>query len=134
MIDEHIKKWLLKAMEDFITARHELSFPDEEIPTGTVCFHCQQLVEKLLKSYLVSKNIDFGKTHDLEFLLQLCIKQDDDFKELNIGNLKFYALEVRQPDEFYIPSIEEAKECFEIALKVKDFVFKKLGIKEGDTK
>jgi len=45
--------------------------------------------------------------------------------------LGFYAVEIRYPDEFYIPSITEAKEAFQIAQKVKDFVLKKLGI-SGD--
>jgi HEPN domain-containing protein len=132
MIDEGVKKWIVKAMEDFKIANHELGFPKDEVSTGPVCFHCQQVVEKLLKAYLVSKNIDFEKTHDLEFLLELCVRQEDDFEKLNIGNLMFYAIEVRYPDEFYIPSLKEARECFEIAGKIKDFVFKKLGIKDKD--
>ena len=33
-------------------------------------------------------------------------------------------LEVRYPDEFYIPTIDEAKECIKIAKKVKAFVLK----------
>lgn len=134
MIDEYIKKWIIKAIEDFNIAKHELSFPEDEISTGPVCFHCQQVVEKLLKAYLVSKSIDFGKTHDLAYLLELCIKQDAEFKKLNIGNLKAYAVEVRYPEEFYVPSVEEAKKCFEIASKVKDFIFQKFGIKEKDLK
>jgi HEPN domain-containing protein len=132
MIDEGIKKWLLKAIEDYSIARHELSFPEKEVSTGPVCFHCQQVAEKLLKAFLISKNIDFGKTHSLEHLLELCLEQDSEFKGLNIGNLTFYAVEVRYPDEFYIPTIEETKECFEIAKNVKKFVLGKLGIREED--
>jgi len=133
MIDEQVKNWIIKAMEDFTIAKHELTFPDEnEISTGPVCFHCQQVVEKLLKSYLVSKNIDFGKTHDLEGLIRLCSEQDNEFKGLDVRSLTDYAVEVRYPEEFYIPSVEEAKECFEIAAKVKDFIFQKFGIKEKE--
>jgi len=36
------------------------------------------------------------------------------------------AVEIRYPDEFYIPSIAEAKECFSIASKDKDFLLKKI--------
>ncbi len=39
----------------------------------------------------------------------------------------FYAVEIRYPDEFYIPSIIEAKECFDIASKAKDSLLKKIG-------
>ena len=80
-----------------------------------------------MKAYLASKNIDFGKTHNLEFLLELCRKQDADFENLNVGDLSFYAVEVRYPDEFYIPPVAEAKECFKIASNARDFILKKLG-------
>ena len=66
----------------------------------------------------------------MEYLLELCVKEDDEFKGIEVGNLSFYAVEVRYPDEFYTPSIEEAKECLEIARKVREFVMKKLSIKE----
>lgn len=134
MIDEKVKKWVIKALEDFNSVEHEFRLSDEEIVASTVCFHCQQFVEKMLKAYLTLKKIDFGKTHDLEVLLKLCIKEDRDFQNLNIGDLTFYAVEVRYPEEFYTPTLEEAKECFEIASKVKDFVFKKLEIKGKDFK
>ncbi|PKP60683.1 MAG: DNA-binding protein [Candidatus Altiarchaeales archaeon HGW-Altiarchaeales-1] len=128
MMDEYIKKWIIKALEDFKVAKHELSFPDEEVSTGAVCFHCQQVVEKLLKAYLISKNRDFGRTHDLTYLADLCSDYDKDFKKFDLEELTYYAVEIRYPDEFYIPSIEETRECFEIASKVKDFVFHKMGI------
>jgi hypothetical protein len=82
-------------------AEHELRQPADEIVTDAICFHCQQAVEKLLKAYLASQNIDFG-------------------------NLSFYAVEIRYPDEFYMPSIAEAKECFSIASKDKNFLLKKI--------
>jgi len=134
MIDEYVKKWIIKALEDFKIAKHELSFPEEETSTGPVCFHCQQVVEKLLKAYLVLKGVDFGRTHDLEVLLKLCSEQDSEFMNLDIGHLTDYAVEVRYPEEFYIPSVEEAKECFEIASNIKDFIFKKLKISEDNLK
>ncbi len=90
------------------------------------------MAEKLLKAFLVSTNVDFGRTHDLEFLLQLCRKYDHGFEELDVGNPSFYAVEVRYPDEFYVPSVDEAKECFPVASDIKDFVFKKLGMKDQD--
>jgi len=132
MIDEYLKKWIIKAMEDFKVAKHELNLPEAEMATGAVCFHSQQLVEKLLKAHLISTGVDFEGTHDLKFLLELCISQDIDFKELEVGNLTSYAVEIRYPDEFYIPSTGEAKECFEIASRIKDFVFEKLGITDNN--
>ncbi len=65
MIDEKVKKWVIKAIEDFTAAEKLLSFSDKEIVTSAVCFHCQQFVEKILKAYLASTGIDFGRTHNL---------------------------------------------------------------------
>jgi HEPN domain-containing protein len=58
MIDDYIEKWIIKAVNDLKLAEHELRQPEDEIVTDAICFHCQQAVEKLLKAYLASKNID----------------------------------------------------------------------------
>lgn len=127
-----VKKWVIKALEDWRLAQQGLNYPPAEIATGPICFLCQQAVEKLLKAYLVSRKIDFERTHDLEFLRELCAREDAEFRDLNLGNLKFYAVEVRYADEFYMPAIEEAQEAFKIAGMVKEFVFKKLGVTDSD--
>ena len=55
MIDEESKKWLIKAMNDYKTAEKLINLPTEEIITDTLCFHCQQFVEKGLKHFLCQK-------------------------------------------------------------------------------
>ena len=126
MIDDYVRKWLVKANGDLKVAENEIKLSSEDMVTEAVCFHSQQAVEKLLKAYLVTRNIEFGKTHNLEFLLELCIKQDSRFKDINVGNLSFYAVELRYPDEFYTPTAEEARQCIEIARKVNEFVLRKV--------
>jgi hypothetical protein len=62
-------------------------------------------------------------------ILELCIEQDREFEKLDrekIAQLTFYAVDIRYPDEFYLPSLEEAKECFNVALDVKAFVLSKI--------
>ncbi len=134
MIDEEVKRWLIKAINDYKSAQKLLSQPEEEIITDTACFHCQQAVEKMLKVFLLNYNIEFGKTHSIEYLIKLCSKIDKEFEKLYeiIEGLTEYAIDVRYPDEFYIPSIEEAKEAFDTATKVKEFVLRKLKINEKD--
>jgi HEPN domain-containing protein len=100
MNDEYLQKWLLRADNDLKVAEHEMAVPQEELVTEAVCFHCQQAVEKYLKAYLVRRSVDFGKTHNLEYLVELCSKQDEEFCTLEVGNLTFYAVEVRYPDAF----------------------------------
>ena len=39
---------------------------------------------------------------------------------------QFYAVSVRYPDELYIPPEEEAKEAYNIAKEVKEFILQKI--------
>ena len=71
---------------------------------------------------------EFGRTHNIEFLIQLCSEIDDEFKTLSVGDLSFYAVEVRYPDDFYVPTLEEAQECYTLAMNIKNFILKRLNI------
>jgi HEPN domain-containing protein len=131
-MNEKVKFWLMKAFEDWKVLEVEMKLSENEISTSAVCFHSQQFVEKLLKAYLTMKNIPFGRTHVLEVLLESCKTQDEDFSSLDLKNLSKYAVEIRYPDEFYIPSLEEARKCFEIASKTRELVLRKLGVEEKE--
>jgi len=123
-----IKKWIQKAEVDIKTAK--ILIESEDPPTESICFHVQQAVEKFLKAYLTYMDIRAGKTHDIVALLEMCIEKDKEFKNLDtekLGNLTFYAVDVRYPETLYTPSLEEAQETLELAEKVKSFVLKKLG-------
>ncbi|MCP4452588.1 MAG: HEPN domain-containing protein [Planctomycetes bacterium] len=132
MKDEYLLRWITKADNDLRVAEHEMCLSSEQRVTEAICFHCQQSVEKYLKSYLVSHNTDFGKTHNLEYLLKLCSQYDPALAQVNIGNLSYYAVEVRYPDDFYIPSSEEARECIEIAKHVKALVLERIQDKRSN--
>ena len=66
---EAVKQWLAKANSDW--AAIEILTASDRCPTEAVCFHCQQYVEKLLKTFLTLKGIEAPKTHDLRRLIQL---------------------------------------------------------------
>ena len=130
---EIILRWLRKAESDLKSARILLDARD--VVTDTICFHCQQAIEKYLKAFLTSKNVRFERIHDLLTLLELCIQKDKDFEKLDkerISELTFYAVDLRYLDEFYIPSIEEAKSALNIATEVKEFILQKLEINEKE--
>lgn len=132
MIDDWVKKWLSKANNDLKTARNLMSFPEEERVTEAICFHCQQASEKFLKAFLVTKNIEFGRTHILEALLDLCRGVDSDFFNISTGKLTDYAVEVRYPEVFYTPTQSEAEESVILAERISDFVLAKLKVKPVD--
>lgn len=128
VIEHLVNQWIKIAERDLITAKQGLEA--DEVVTDTVCFHCQQTAEKYLKAFLVKKQIEFSKTHNIMSLLNLCSIVDKSFRDelAEADNLTDYAVEIRYPDDWYEPTIEETKQAYEIMSKVKDFVLKKLGI------
>ena len=48
----------------------EILKEEPEAPLAIVLFHAQQAVEKSLKAALVSRQIEFGRTHNLTELAQ----------------------------------------------------------------
>jgi HEPN domain-containing protein len=98
------------------------------VVTESVCFHCQQAVEKYLKAYLVFLGISFAKTHEIGELITKCENKDKDisvFKE-EADKLTDYAIEIRYPDDWYEPTLNEAQEAFTIARKIKEFIQNKI--------
>ncbi len=127
MKDEIVRRWLQKAHSDLRSARILLEADDP--PTESACFHAQQAVEKMLKAYLTNKDVKVGKTHDISTLLELCIKLDKDFEAIDIDKIEqltFYAVGVRYPDEFYVPTYKEAEEALNLAEKLWEFITQKL--------
>ena len=75
MVDSDIiEEWAAKADEDFEFARINL---EEEKPFyAQICFHFQQAAEKYLKAYIIAKELEFRKIHDLPLLLKQCSSKD----------------------------------------------------------
>mgnify|MGYP000644251349 CR=1 FL=1 len=48
---------------------------------------------------------------------------------MNVDRLTEYSIEVRYPEEFFFPSVEEAKKAIEIAEKAKAFIVERLQIR-----
>ena len=63
------RRLLRRADDDATLVRHVVD--DEEIADAIVGFHAQQAVEKSIKAVLASRDIAYGKTHQLHFLIRL---------------------------------------------------------------
>jgi HEPN domain-containing protein len=92
--------WFKKADHDLLSAEIILESGRKSLPLDTVCFHCQQVVEKYLKGFLSFHNIAFPRTHFLPTLLEQCQQQDATFGVLDeVVELSVYAVDVRYPDD-----------------------------------
>jgi len=78
---ELVRQWKEKARNDWTTV--EILLGSDQCPAETVCFHCQQFVEKLLKALLTLHSIEAPKTHDLRRLIQLAEPLAPDLSELS---------------------------------------------------
>ena len=121
--DEYVisvaREWIEKAENDLKNAAHTLEM-GENCPTDTVCFHVQQTVEKYLKALLVSKGIDFPKTHDIEDLIALLPEElHPDLSESDQGLLTDYATVTRYPGDYEPISLSEARKSVAMARRVR---------------
>lgn len=121
---QYIRQWIAKAADDLIVIEKLTQF--EVVATSAVCFHCQQVVEKYLKAYLIANGVEIRKTHNIEFLLAECEEFDTDFGSIDSKDLNDFGVDVRYPGDIYSPSIEETLEHKQIALEVKELVERKL--------
>ena len=82
-----------------------------------------------MKTYLVFLGISFKKTHEIGKLITKCEKKDKDISALKeeADKLTDYSVDIRYPDEFAVPTLEEAEEAYEIAKSVKEFVLERIG-------
>ena len=131
MRDEFLSRWLRRADRDLQVAENELHTVTGDVVTEAVCFHAQQAVEKYLKAYLVSRQVKFTRTHNLELLQKQCSDSDPDFSTLELTRLSFYAVEVRYPDELNEPSLADATASVGLARHVKLLVQRKVAVTEN---
>ena len=120
-------EWVEKAEGDFKTAQRELrarSSPNYD----AVCFHAQQTAEKYLKALLQEAGQNIPKTHNLNELLALCLKQDPSLAFLNpdLSVLEGYAVRFRYPGDSAEKS--EARAAFKSVQAIRSFIRNKLGL------
>ena len=92
-----VTEWLNKADEDFEFAR--INLEERKNFFAQICFHFQQAAEKYLKAFIVAKEIEFMKIHDLGLLLKMCVTVDASLEELkdDCEYLGVFYIEARYP-------------------------------------
>jgi HEPN domain-containing protein len=64
-----VSEWLEKAEEDFGFA---ISIIEDSTFYAQICFHFHQAAEKHLKTYMIARDMEFKRIHDLPVLLKSC--------------------------------------------------------------
>ncbi len=125
---EYVQMWLDKANSDLQNAEIILAAQAVSPPLDTVCFHCQQAAEKFIKAFLVFHGKQFPFSHNLADLVAICMQVDLAFAAIQrkAETLTPFAVEIRYPDDFYIPTKQETEEAFAIAKEIKAFISARL--------
>lgn len=120
-----VLRWLEKADHDRQSV--ELLLAQAKPLTEIAAFHCQQAVEKTLKAYLVYREHEFEKTHDLRALANMCGQYDGEFLALldDVEPLTAYAVRFRYPGPTE-PIVEQVRRALRVAIRVSAFVSAKL--------
>ena len=119
---DEIKEWIFIAEDDLTSAR--ILFEHEPPSLRIACFLFQQSIEKMLKAFLVWKNEPFEKTHNINYLLDLCkiYGLEIAFLRDKAEILTAYAAEVRYPGDNIEVTREEADEALFIANAVSKLI------------
>ena len=117
-----VQNWLVKALHDLATARKAAAEPDPYFDTAV--YHCQQAAEKAIKGYLVFRDQQFEKVHDVRLLVASAAELESKFSVwLDVGErLTPYATAFRYPGEILEPDREEFSGALKDAEGIYDFV------------
>ncbi|MBI5115240.1 HEPN domain-containing protein [Candidatus Poribacteria bacterium] len=108
-------EWMTYAESDLKMAR--LAAGDSSIRREQVCFHAQQAAEKAIKAVLLSREIEFPLTHDIEELLKIAEDNGVQLPEniCEAGLLTPYAVETRYPGYSYEVTETDLNEAMRMA-------------------
>lgn len=120
----YITTWLDKAGQDLISAQRLLEI--EPAILDNACFHCQQAIEKSLKAFLIYHGTDIERTLNVIFLLSQCAGFDPVFASVDPLNINAYAVQGRYPDSNLLPTKEEAKSYYQLALQINSLVSERI--------
>jgi len=125
--NEILRQWLNKANDDLRSAEY-LSTMRHPTPDEVICNLCQQSTEKYLKGFLFLHNIEPPRTHDLNDLLEMCVKLEKNFSVLSpiMHVLSTYAVVPRYPNELGITS-DDMKTAIRYAKNTQEFVLNIIG-------
>jgi len=128
---ELVEKWLAKAENDLLVARHVL-FDLKPRQIDISCYHSQQCGEKALKAFLAAQGLDPPRTHDLVSLCQKCADLENGFLTLlgDCADLTIHSVTTRYPEEVEITE-GDAEAALENAGRVYQYVRRKIRLLGG---
>ena len=124
-----VNTWIEKADHDLGSAK--LIFQHLPSYFDTIAFHCQQAVEKYIKASLIYLEIEFQRSHDLPYLLEILsgkveIKPETFDKAILLNG---FSVEIRYPNQIIHLTEDELKYAILIADDFRQLSVLIIGIK-----
>ena len=125
---KYIKDWIDKADHDLGSAK--LIFLNIPEYFDTIAFHCQQATEKYIKSTLIFYEIEFLRTHDLIYLLDLLSEKIEiDEVSYNMAiRLNGFSVQIRYPNKIIFLTKEELEYAISVAEYFRLYALKIVGL------
>ena len=126
--NKYVNEWIEKADHDLVSAK--VIFTNIPEYFDVIAFHCQQAVEKYIKSTLIHFEIEFLRSHDLVYLLELLSRKveiDNDTFEKAI-RLNGFSTQLRYPNSKVFLSKQELQYAIELAEYFRNFAIETIGI------
>ena len=119
------KEWVNYSEKDYIAAQFLMTAANP--PIEIICYHCQQSAEKLLKAFLIKNDIIPSRTHDLNLLVNECVKIENTISILKkeCNRLNDFGVNTRYPNNMDL-ELEDAKIALKDAEKIKEFILSKI--------
>lgn len=129
-VSKIIKEWIEKADHDLGSAK--LIYLHIPVYFDTIAFHCQQATEKYIKSMLEHFGVEFQRTHNLVYLLDLLAQKIDITEEIydKAILLNGFSVQIRYPDNKIYLTKDELETAINISQEFRDLAIKTIGIKE----
>jgi HEPN domain-containing protein len=129
-IKHKVSDWVKKADHDLGSAKLIFLHIPEYI--DTIAFHCQQATEKYLKAMLLYSGIEFNRTHNLIYLLELLSQKIEISEDLfdKAILLNGFSVQIRYPDHVIHLTKEELEAAIKISQEFREMSIKLVGIQE----
>jgi HEPN domain-containing protein len=115
-----VQEWFAYSQNDLTSAHHLFNnlYPKQ---SEIACYLSQQCAEKALKGYLLFKDTEPPRIHNLVELCQICMEFDNTFSEIldSCSDLTPYGVAVRYPNELAVDDI-----IAKLAINKADIIYK----------
>lgn len=125
-----VKSWFEFARDDLTAAKYLLGL--HPLRLEIICYHCQQSAEKALKGFLVHKDIDSPRTHDLRLLRRMCGQAEKGFDDIEEACIRLtaYGVQPRYPMGLELTE-SDMRQAIDDAEHIMAFISQRLDISSG---